>query len=152
MSSQNTRYKYVEPAEEDGCTAQKVWLRNYVQAAENSVFAANYADPENGYAKEVAYLRNWVEGRLQWLDTKVPSPPNFNQSGGSVPVGFNLEMREESGFPAFPGEVHYTMDGNDPAAPGSTPFIYVSPLALNENARVFARTKNATKGTWDPGV
>lgn len=77
---------------------------------------------------------------------------DFNQNGGSVPVGFNLEMSEESGFPAFPGEVHYTMDGNDPAAPGSTPFIYVSPLALNENARVFARTKNATKGTWDPGV
>lgn len=308
VSSQSTRYKYVEPSEDDGFTAQKTWLRNYVQAAENSVFAANFADPENGYAKyldvpsqidydimrelsrnadgastffsidrggklkmgplwdynqalglssltasgygnsydtfgsnryymranhwiswwdkldddpnyqrawndrwvslrentftsdqllghidstaalleeaqmrnhdkwdilgkavyvvngktradpgdlgrdtyakEVAYLRDWVEARLLWLDSQVPSPPDFNQNGGSVPVGFNLEMSEGTEFQAFPGLVHYTTDGSDPAAPGAEASVYTIPLTLNVNAHILARTQNETEGTW----
>ena len=78
------------------------------------------ADPgETGrdtYAKEVSFLRDWVEARLQWIDTQVPAPPDFTQNGGAVPTGFSLEMSEGSGFGAFPGEVYYTLDGTGPGS------------------------------------
>ena len=308
VSTQSTRYKYVEPSEAEGFIAQKTWLRNYVQAAENSVFAANFSDPQNGYAKyldvpsqvdydimrelsrngdgastffsidrggklkmgplwdynqslglsslgsaslgysyetfganryymnanhwlswwdkldddpnyqrvwndrwvslrestlttanlldqidsvatlldeaqarnfsqwdilgkavyvvngrtradpgdlqrdtyakEVTYLRNWIEGRLQWLDSQTPSPPDFNQNGGPVPVGFALQMSPGTGYQAFPGVVHYTLDGSDPADAGAPANIFTSPLSLNERTHVRARTKNISNGSW----
>ena len=109
------------------------------------------ADPgdlgRDTYAKEIAFLRNWVEDRVAWIDTQVPSPPDFNQKGGSVPTGFQLLMTEGVGFQAFTGEIYYTENGLDPADPGVVATLYSGPHVLNENVRLMARTKNAG-GDW----
>lgn len=307
VSGEGTRYKYVEPSKSDPLGAQKTWLRNYVEAAEDSVFAGNFADPVNGYAKyldvpsqldydimrelsrnadgastffsidrggklkmgplwdynqalglsslsaaghgnsydtfgwntyymraghwlewwdrleddpnyqrawndrwvelrsgalssdkllgridaiaalleesqvrnfekwdilgtavwtpngktradpgdlgrdtyakEIAFLRNWVEDRAEWINSQVPSPPDFNQNGGSVPFGFQLVMSEGLGFQDFPGDIYYTADGSDPASPGVTPILYSGPLILNENAHFKARVQSGG-GEW----
>ncbi|MGC6467207.1 MAG: CotH kinase family protein [Akkermansiaceae bacterium] len=304
VSGEGTRYKYVEPSKADSMSAQKTWLRNYVEAAENSVYAGNFADPVNGYAKyldvpsqvdydimrelsrnadgastffsidrggklrmgplwdynqalglsslgsaslgnswetfgwngyymraghwlawwgrldddplyqrawndrwvslregvlaqgnllgridaiaalldesqarnfdqwdilgtavwspngksradpgelgrdtyakEITYLRDWVEDRALWIDSQVPSPPEFNQNGGNVAVGFSLEMSEGTGYQAFPGDIYYTTDGADPADTG---VLYSGPLALTTNGHIKARTKGAG-GQW----
>lgn len=307
VSGEGTRYKYVEPSKDDPLSPQKTWLRNYVEVAEDSVYAGNFADPENGYAKylevpsqidydimrelsrnadgastffsidrggklkmgplwdynqalgltslaasghgnswdtfgwntyymraghwlawwgkleddplyqrgwndrwvslregalsniellghidetaalleeaqvrnfekwdilgeavwtpngrtradpgdldrdtyakEVAFIRDWVDDRVQWIDSQVPSPPDFNQNGGSVPNGFALEMNSGSGFQVFAGDVFYTMDGSDPATPGAASILYDGPISLNENVQIKARTMNSS-GDW----
>jgi len=303
VSGEGTRYKYVEPSRDDPLTAQKTWLRDYVETAEDSVYAANFADPVNGYAKyldvpsqidydilrelsrnadgastffsierggklkmgplwdynqalglsslgsvdlgnswetfgwngyymraghwlawwdkldddpnyqrawndrwvslrestlttdallgridstaalldeaqgrnfekwdilgavvwapngnsradpgetgrdtyakEITYLHDWVEGRVQWIDSQVPSPPDFSQNGGAVATGYSLEMSDGTGFSPFPGDVFYTLDGTDPAAPGASPMLYGAPLILDETVQIMARTRNA---------
>ena len=307
-SGEGTRYKYVEPSKDDPLTAQKTWLRNYVEAAEDSVYAANFADPTDGYAnyldvpsqidydimrelsrnadgastffsierggklrmgplwdynqalglsslgtaalgnswetfgwngyymraghwlawwdkldddpnyqrawndrwvslregtlttdqllgridsvaalleeaqirnfekwdilgeavwvvngnsradpgdlgrdtyaKEVSFLRDWVERRLEWIDSQVPAPPDFNQNGGAAATGFSLEMSEGTAFSPFPGDVFYTLDGTDPASPGAMPVLYSAPLILNESVQIMARTRSRGDGSW----
>jgi len=108
------------------------------------------ADPgdlnRDTYAKEIAFLRNWVEDRADWIDSQVPSPPDFNQKGGSVPVGFQLVMSEGLEFQSFPGDIYYTTDGSDPASVGSAPILYSGPLILNENVQFKARVLSG--GEW----
>jgi hypothetical protein len=65
-------------------------------------------------------------------------PPTFNQHGGYVPEGFNLEMTIPNGY----GIIFYTTDGNDPRQtvtgnPVGT--LYMSPLTLTKSTCVKAR-------------
>lgn len=100
------------------------------------------------YAKEVSYLRNWVDGRLQWIDSQVPSPPEFSQNGGAVATGFSLEMSEGVAFRPFAGDVYYTIDGTDPAAPGVVPMLYEGPVILNGSVQIMARTRSTVDSSW----
>ncbi|MHC4625166.1 MAG: lamin tail domain-containing protein, partial [Planctomycetota bacterium] len=64
--------------------------------------------------------------------------PTFNQHGGYVPKGFNLEMTNPNGG----GIIFYTLDGNDPRQavtgyPVGTP--YSGAITLNRSSRVKAR-------------
>ncbi|MDC0302580.1 CotH kinase family protein, partial [bacterium] len=51
VNAEGTRYKYVDPAEDKLLPVQRTWLQDYIEAAEESVYAANFADPVEGYAK-----------------------------------------------------------------------------------------------------
>ncbi|MGJ8696583.1 MAG: CotH kinase family protein [Verrucomicrobiaceae bacterium] len=108
------------------------------------------ADPgdldRDTYEKEVTFLRDWVEDRVAWIDSQVPSPPDFSQNGGAVPEGYSLVMSEGSSFGAFSGDVFYTTDGSDPAEGVATQ--YTGPIVLNDGVRVRARTMSSSDGSW----
>lgn len=113
------------------------------------------ADPgkseRDTYAKEVAFVREWLTGRLAWIDSQVPSPPSFNQNGGPVPTGFSLEAEPGSGFKASSGSVYFTLDGSDPREPRGTidtkATVYGEPILLSEDTVVTAQTQSLF-GNW----
>ncbi|MEN8737485.1 MAG: CotH kinase family protein [Akkermansiaceae bacterium] len=110
------------------------------------------ADPgdlgRDTYEKEVTFLRDWVEDRVAWIDSQVPSPPDFSQNGGAVPQGYSLVMSEGTSFGAFSGDLFYTTDGSDPAEPGGSAIQYTGPIVLNDGVRVRARTMSPVNGSW----
>ena len=107
------------------------------------------ADPgdlsRDTYAKEVTFMRDWVEDRVAWIDSQVPSPPDFSQNGGAVVSGYQLTMGEGTSFAPFAGDVFYTTDGTDPMNGGGVE--YTGPVVLNERVRVMARTMGSG-GSW----
>ena len=112
------------------------------------------ADPGEGerdtYAKEVAFVRDWLTARLEWIDSQVPSPPGFNTNGGAVPEGFALEMHPGSGFKPSAGNVYFTLDGNDPRDPGGAinpeATVYTESIPLSSDSVVSARTRSLFGG------
>jgi len=66
------------------------------------------------------------------------SAPTFNQHGGVVSKGFNLEMTVAT------GDIYYTLDGTDPRLPGgaisAAAAKYSAPVTLTQSTRVRART------------
>ena len=60
----------------------------------------------------LASMKNWVVARCDAIDAQFVPPPQLNQAGGAVPVGF------EAVLSAPRGEICYTLDGSDPRAPG----------------------------------
>ncbi len=67
--------------------------------------------------------------------------PEFNQPGGTVPAGFQLEMTHTNAS----GTIYFTLDGSDPRlaggalAPSAVP--YSGPLTIDGNVHVRARTR-----------
>jgi len=71
------------------------------------------------YGGEVAWMKNWLEARLTWLDGQIAgefasAPPVFSHPGGHVDSGFVLEMTAPS------GTIYYTLDGSDPRSLSSS--------------------------------
>ena len=71
--------------------------------------------------------------------------PVFNQFGGRVPAGFQLQMSSTQ------GEIHYTTDGSDPrvvfsGAVAPTALRFSNPVRLETTTRIKARTLNGV--TW----
>lgn len=54
---------WVYPKEEDVTTTQANWIRDYINAMNNSLNAPNYADPVNGYAQYID-VDSWVDHHL----------------------------------------------------------------------------------------
>ena len=46
-------FNYVDPKEPEVTTAQKSWIRNYLNQFETTLYGASFADPVNGYAKYI---------------------------------------------------------------------------------------------------
>ena len=144
----------LEKIDGDAALLDEAQVRNFDQwdilgVAVYVVNGRTRADPgdldRDTYEKEVSFLRNWVEDRVAWIDSQVPSPPDFSRNGGAVVSGFSLEISEGTTFAPFAGDIFYTIDGSDPSAPGSLP--YSAPLVLTESVLVKARTKNS-EGNW----
>lgn len=140
--------------DDDAALLEEAQMRNFAKwdilgVAVYVVKGKTRADPgdlsRDTYAKEVSYMRNWVEDRVAWMDSQVPSPPDFSQNGGAVASGYQLVMSEGTSFGVFPGDILYTLDGSDPAEGGATE--YTGPIVLNERVRVRARTMNSG-GSW----
>ena len=74
----------------------------------------------NGFASrttfqsEITWMRNWLTGRLTWIDSQHSQPPVFSNSGGNVPAGTQLAITNPNGS----GTIYYTADGSDPSTPG----------------------------------
>jgi hypothetical protein len=84
------------------------------------------------YGGEVAWMKNWLEARLAWLDGQIAGefasvPPAFNHQGGHVESGFVLEMTASS------GTIYYTLDGSDPGSLNSSGAVQRT-LLIPENA------------------
>src|SRR5205823_4027505 len=75
------------------------------------------------------------------------SAPVFNQTGGSVPVGFALTMTNQNAG----GKIYYTTNGLDPRVYGSGAVLFGAltytngiPIILNSSTVVKARVLNVT--------
>jgi len=87
-------------------------------------------------------LRDWVgirgpAVREQWVHPFVPRPV-LNHPGGEVATGFGVTLQ------ASTGAVYYTLDGQDPRAPGGAPApsarLYAGPIPITRTTAVTART------------
>ncbi|PYK02366.1 MAG: hypothetical protein DME23_01735 [Verrucomicrobia bacterium] len=98
------------------------------------------------YQAEINWMKQWIAGRLAWIDTNYTPAPVFSHDGGLIPVGFALSMSAPKGV------IYCTLDGTDPRLPGGgispRASIYSSSITLSANARVFARARNGT--AWSP--
>ncbi len=112
------------------------------------------------YAKEVQWMRDWLEARLNWIDAQILPAPVFSRDGGTIAPGFQLTMTNPWGR----GDLYYTLDGTDPRVPrydtppdgitgspggvSSAAARYTGPVVLNETVRVRARALSG--GRWTP--
>ena len=92
------------------------------------------------WSGRVDNLRNWLSNRVEWIDDQWLEPVEFSRSGGPIPPGSLLTLQSSN------GTIFFTRDGSDPRPPGGAlsniAETYVSPVTLNANARVVARSRN----------
>ncbi|MBI4585246.1 MAG: CotH kinase family protein [Planctomycetes bacterium] len=97
----------------------------------------------NTYQEEIGFMKNWIIGRMAWIDGNWAVAPAFNKLGGSIDPGFSLTMSAPA------GTIYYTLDGSDPRAltgnPAATAKTYSGAITLNQNTRAIARARS-TKG------
>lgn len=81
------------------------------------------------FATEVAWLKTWLAGRLQFMDTNFLDRPVIGSLGGLVAPGTEVPI-----VPAAKAgsSVLYTLDGTDPRLPNGV----ISPAALSNNGPV----------------
>jgi hypothetical protein len=101
------------------------------------------------YQDEITWMKQWIVGRLAWIDTNYTPVPAFSNQGGPITSGFTLSLA------ASKGVIYYTLNGVDPRLPGGAvnpqAAVYSSPIPLSANARVFARARNGTSASsWSP--
>ena len=96
----------------------------------------------NSYQEEVAWMKQWIQKRLSWIDQQFHAAPSFTlktRSGGNA----ELALRA----PAV--KIYYTLDGTDPRAPGggisSSARLYESAIPVKEKVRVFARARAGSR-------
>jgi hypothetical protein len=91
------------------------------------------------FSVPVNQLRNWLEIRLDWIDSQFIEPPALSHPGGEVPEGFELTIS------APEGEIYYTVNGPDPRGgdgePAPEAVLYAEPIRITENARIQARVR-----------
>jgi hypothetical protein len=89
-------------------------------------------------------MKQWLTGRLAWMDGQFVAPPEFNHAAGQVPTGFDLTIT------AAAGTIYYTTDGSDPrlaggaVAPGA--ITYTGPVSIIQLLHVKARALDGS--TW----
>jgi hypothetical protein len=94
-----------------------------------------------GYAGEVAFLKQWLRDRFNFMDTNFVDPPSLSLPAGIVTPGTIVTL---AGPPD--GTIYYTTNGADPRLPGGdlNPQAqpYLAPVSIQGNARLVARTRN----------
>jgi hypothetical protein len=101
------------------------------------------------YLDEVNWMKQWIAGRLAWIDGNYTPAPTLSSQGGPITPGFTLNLSAPKGV------IYYTLNGVDPRLPGGNlspqAAVYSAPVMLSANARVFARARNGTSATsWSP--
>lgn len=98
------------------------------------------------YQEEVAWMKRWIQTRLEWIDQQFLAAPTLSLKGGRVPKGSSLTLQ------ASAGKIYFTTNGTDPRSPGGT----ISPQArawdgaikLDENAVIFCRAKKGNRWSY----
>lgn len=108
----------------------------------------DYVNPTT-YAGIISELKKWITGRYHWLEGQFVRAPQLNHPGGFINSGFTLTMTAPA------GTIYYTLDGSDPRSPNGAVAagaqVYSGPVAIDGNARVFARARNGTgQYSWSP--
>ncbi len=93
------------------------------------------------YRDEIGWMKQWIQQRIDWIDSQFLAAPRLSLKAGAVAAGSPLTLRVPI------GRVYYTTDGTDPRLPGGgvspKARVFKSPMALNQNTRLFARARNA---------
>jgi hypothetical protein len=105
-------------------------LNRYVQPNPNTY---------GSYQGEIQAMKQWIQGRIAWIDRQFLAAPVLSAKSGAVPAGSSLTLS------ASTGKIYYTLDGTDPRARGGAPSKlareYSSPLTLDREVQVFARVR-----------
>jgi hypothetical protein len=85
------------------------------------------------YEEEITWMKSWIAKRIDWIDSQFPRPPALRAgSGGVITISGS-------------GQVHYTLDGSDPRAPGGKPSrtaqLYKGPVTVGKAQVLRARTQ-----------
>jgi hypothetical protein len=103
------------------------------------------------YEAEVQYLKNWITGRLAWIDTQDFPPPSIHQRPVPAQTTNALLTLRTANWSQLTmscqiGRVYYTLDGSDPRLAGGlvSPKAseYRQPIILPPGTRLSARVKS----------
>ncbi len=104
------------------------------------------------HADEVAWLKDWLFRRLEWLDTQFTPPPVIQPSASPLPPGGKVTVSLQSlGRRLFNPQLLYTLDGSDPCDSNNRPSAQASVLAAGaafvvaDSATVLARAYDGTR-------
>ena len=90
------------------------------------------------YQDEVHWLKQWITGRLAWIDSQDFPKPEAERFVENSEIKLRLSTKT--------GRIFYTVDGADPRRPGgsmsSTALEYRGPIILARNVQVFARVRS----------
>ena len=122
-------------------------VRNYQRWPTLGKFVSPNRYIGHTYEDEVRYLKNWITGRLAWIDSQgfpVPSCEVAQESStGEMTLCMSCEM----------GKIYYTLDGSDPRLPGGkvspVAIEYDSPIQASPGAIVTARVRSEYE-LWSP--
>lgn len=95
----------------------------------------------NTQAGELAFFKNWIRQRLEFMDSNFKPKPETTVRPGAVPSGAQIVLRAPPG-----GTVYYTLDGTDPRAlhggldPKAIP--YTGPITITGETRLVARVRD----------
>ncbi|HTH48702.1 MAG TPA: CotH kinase family protein [Candidatus Limnocylindria bacterium] len=94
------------------------------------------------YADEIGFLKQWITGRLGWIDSTMVGWPSLSVPQGYYPGGTTVTLKATN-------TIYYTLDGTDPRAPGgslsATAARYSTPLSITNSTRVIARARYGTR-------
>ncbi len=104
------------------------------------------------YEKQITFMKDWLEDRVNWMDRQFEKPVVFSSPGGVVEDGLVLTMSTGGLFDQRPGTIYYTLDGTDPRLFGgevssTAQALPTEGIVLNGPAYVRARLLR-TNGAW----
>jgi len=116
-------------------------VRNY----ERWPTIGTYVSPNrfNGqtFEDELGYLKNWITGRLAWIDSQGFPAPAF-QTAAQESSAANKKLTITCAM----GKILYTLDGSDPRLPGGAPspkaVEYVNPVYVPPGTLLTARVRS----------
>jgi hypothetical protein len=102
-----------------------------------------YVDPNpethGSYQGEVQAMKQWIRGRIAWLDRQCLSAPILSEKAGAVRAGASLTIT------ASTGKIYYSLDGTDPRTRGGAPSKaareYSAPVSIDRELQVIARVR-----------
>ena len=115
--------------------------------------AAGWADRDT-YQKEIDFLKEWLQIRIAWLDSRMQTqrasaPPNFYVNGSLLNQGGSMSAAQELTISDAPGTIYYTLDGTDPRSrSGSTSsgaVEYSDPIEFTKSSHIKARSLSGSK-------
>lgn len=99
----------------------------------------------NSYDQEVDWMKNWIKGRLGWIDRQYLRAPQVSVTRGPD-AGRKLNMQADR------GEIFYTLDGTDPRTAGGAKAAqaksFAEPIAVDKEMNVVARLRRGQ--LWSP--
>jgi hypothetical protein len=114
-------------------------VRNYTKWTNLGVYVHPNRFIGRTYQEEVGWLKDWITGRLAWIDSQGFPEPKVAITGSAVgPSTISLSCET--------GQIFYTTNGFDPrvrgaeVAPGA--LEYRAPVALPMNATLIARVRS----------
>jgi len=101
------------------------------------------------FDKEVAWMHNWLDERLRWIDAHVPAPPKLSLDTGPIEAGAKLKIVEDPQYEPLDGTIYVTMDGMDPRLTGGginpQAIPYAEPIPLHSTTTIAVRTRGETR-------
>ncbi|MFO1461142.1 MAG: CotH kinase family protein [Verrucomicrobiota bacterium] len=97
------------------------------------------------YGEEIGFLKDWITGRLAWIDSSMLRWPAVSHPSGYYPGGVTVTLTAQT-------DIFYTLDGTDPRSPGGAVSFrakrYTGPIGIGANAKLIARARSGTR--WSP--